>query len=220
MDIYVCLLTAVSAYLLGSIPTGYLVGRARGIDVRTVGSGNIGATNAFRVLGKSAGTVVLIVDALKGWIAVALVPQFIYGCFFSTPWTVENRDYLRIIAAIVVILGHNYTCWLKFKGGKGIATTAGVLIALVPLTFLIGITLWIIVCFLTRYVSVASIVAAVALPIITWIAGYGHRLIIVTAVMSVLAIFKHRANISRLMRGTENRIGQHKPPPASGTMPS
>ena len=220
MDIYVCLLTAMAAYFLGSIPTGYIVGRARGIDVRTVGSGNIGATNAFRVLGKKAGTVVLVVDALKGFLAVALAPKLVYRIFFSTPWTDETRDYLCIIAAIVAILGHNYTCWLKFKGGKGIATTAGVLAALVPWTFLTGLVLWIAVCAITRYVSVASLAAAVSLPIITWSFGYGHRLIIVTCVMSVLAFFKHKANISRLMSGTENRIGQSKNPPAPGSMPS
>jgi glycerol-3-phosphate acyltransferase PlsY len=220
VDIYVCLLTAVAAYFLGSIPTGYLVGKARGIDVRTVGSGNIGATNAFRVLGKGPGIVVLAVDALKGFLAVAVAPGLIYRLFFSTPWTIETHDYLRIIAAIVAILGHNYTCWLKFKGGKGIATTAGVLAALVPVTFVAGVGAFIVVAFITRYVSVASLAAAVSLPVSTWLAGYGQRMIIVTAVMSVLAFYKHKANISRLMNGTENRIGQRKNPPATGPMPS
>src|SRR5947207_6616979 len=120
------------AYLLGSIPTGFLVAKARGVDIRTVGSGNIGATNAFRVLGKGFGIFVLLVDALKGWVAVqigaALVAQFIPGV---------ELNHLRITAGICAILGHNFTCWLNFKGGKGIATSAGVLIALVPLALAI-----------------------------------------------------------------------------------
>lgn len=223
MDIFVCLTVAIISYFLGSLPTGYLAGVAKGIDIRAVGSGNIGATNAFRILGKTAGTIVLVVDGLKGWVAVAILPELIYKMFFSTPWSDQapESEYLRIIAGISVILGHNYTCWLKFKGGKGIATSAGVLAALIPVTFIIGLATWIVVCAITRYVSAASIAAAAVLPFATWGVRYfgvhySHRMIIVAGLMGALAIYKHKANISRLMSGTENRLGQKKGPPATG----
>ncbi len=226
MDFLICLIIAVIAYFLGSIPSGYLAGVAKGVDIRAVGSGNIGATNAFRILGKTAGTIVLVVDGLKGWVAVAIVPELVYKMFYSTPWSDQapESEYLRIIAGISVILGHNYTCWLKFKGGKGIATSAGVMAALMPVTFIIGLVTWIVVCAITRYVSVASIAAAVVLPFATWGSRYfgvhppySHRMIIVAVLMSTLAIYKHKANIARLMNGTENRLGQKKGPPGTGT---
>jgi glycerol-3-phosphate acyltransferase PlsY len=220
VEIVVCLITALAAYLLGSIPTGYLAGRAKGIDIRQAGSGNIGATNAFRILGKPAGMIVLLVDALKGWLAVAVVPGLIFPLFFST--AVSERgltvDYLKIIG-IVVILGHNYPCWLKFKGGKGIATSGGVLVALVWPAFLISLAVWILVCLITRYVSLASIMGALALPIATWLTHYPLHLIAITALMSALAIYKHKANIGRLMNGTENKVGRKKGPPGNGAAP-
>ena len=207
MEILVCAVIALAAYLLGSIPAGYLAGRARGIDIRTVGSGNIGATNAFRILGKTAGTIVLVADGLKGWAAVSLVPGIIARLF---AWQLgrDEAEYLGIVAGIAVILGHNYTCWLKFKGGKGVATSAGVLAALVPVAFVVSLLTWIVVCWLTRYVSVASIVSAVVLPFATWLAHYGGILICITALMSALAIYKHKGNIARLMNGTENKVGR------------
>jgi glycerol-3-phosphate acyltransferase PlsY len=219
VDIVACLITAAIAYLLGSIPTGYLVGMAKGVDVRKAGSGNIGATNAFRILGRGPGIVVLTGDALKGWLAVAIVPALVYGFFFTTPWSPETRDYLQIVAGIVVILGHNYTCWLKFKGGKGIATSAGVLAALVPWTCVISLATWLVICLITRYVSVASIAAALSLPPATWLCGYGPRMVTVASLMCVLAVYKHKANIQRLMNGTENKVGQKNRPPATGAMP-
>jgi glycerol-3-phosphate acyltransferase PlsY len=189
-------------YLLGSIPTGYLVARARGVDIRTVGSGNIGATNAFRVLGKGLGIFVLLMDALKGWVAVyfgaSLLNQLLPGA------SLEN---LRITAGIAAILGHNFTCWLHFKGGKGIATSAGVLIALVPLALAIILSIFIILFVVTRYVSVGSIAAAFALPFATWLTEHHDPgLTAVTGAMGALAILKHRKNIQRLLNGTENRI--------------
>jgi glycerol-3-phosphate acyltransferase PlsY len=218
VNVVVCLITAVAAYLLGSIPTGYLVGIAKGIDVRKVGSGNIGATNAFRILGKGPGIFVLVADGLKGWVAVALFPLLVHKLFdAATAWDTQTAEWLKIIAAICVILGHNYTCWLKFKGGKGIATSAGVLAALVPLALVISLSTWIIVCLLTRYVSAASIAASLILPLATYVAGYGWLLTAVTGVMCALAVYKHKANISRLMNGTENRLGQKKAPPSTGT---
>jgi acyl phosphate:glycerol-3-phosphate acyltransferase len=130
-----------------------------------------------------------------------------------------TTDYLQIVAGIAVILGHNYPCWLKFKGGKGIATSAGVLVALVPWAFLISLGVWIMVCLITRYVSLASICGALALPLATWLAHYQIHLVAITALMSALAIYKHKANIARLMNGTENQVGRKKNPPATGVAP-
>jgi glycerol-3-phosphate acyltransferase PlsY len=196
---------AVAAYLLGSIPTGYLVARARGIDIRTVGSGNIGATNAFRILGKPAGIFVLVADGLKGFAASAWLADFVIQLFAVVP---EQIEYLRIIAGICAVLGHNFTCWLKFKGGKGIATSAGVYFALAPPAAGIALGTWIIVFALGRYVSVASIAAAVALPAAVWLTNGSRFLGIVTTALGLLAIYKHKSNIQRLLNGTERRLDQ------------
>ncbi len=212
MEIAVCLTTAVVAYLLGSIPTGYLVGMAKGIDVRKAGSGNIGATNAFRILGKRAGILVLFVDALKGWLAAALVPKLAHAMINPTG---EDTEYLQIIGGVMVILGHNYTCWLKFKGGKGIATSAGVLIALIPWAFAVGFVAWMVVFLLTRYVSLASLAAAISLPFATWASGGSYTLLVMATILSVLAIYKHKPNIERLLNGTESKLGRKKDPTIS-----
>ncbi len=197
--------TAVAAYLIGAIPTGFLVAKARGVDIRAVGSGNIGATNAFRVLGRPAGTLVLLVDALKGfaavsWLCLAL-PKF-----FTLPSSAPAG--YQLLAGIGAVLGHNYTCWLKFKGGKGIATTAGVYLALAPQALGIALVTWIALALITRYVSVASVVAAVVLPAAVWLNHGSLPLGLVTTALGLLAILKHRKNIQRLQAGTENRIGQ------------
>lgn len=203
-------LTAVAAYLLGSIPTGFLVARAKGIDIRKVGSGNIGATNALRVLGKPAGILVLLVDALKGWLAVRVVAMLIVEQFSSQEALGGNRVIASIVAAIFAVLGHNYTCWLGFKGGKGIATSAGVLTALVPWALLIILSVWIVLFAITRYVSIGSIAASATLPFATWLTTRDWTLTAVTGAMGALAIFKHKGNIQRLMKGTEPRFGAGK----------
>ena len=203
-------LTAVVAYLLGSIPTGFLVAKARGIDIRTVGSGNIGATNVFRYLGTPAGIFVLLADALKGWVAVFILAKLVSQ---ATGLTSDSQvEWLKICAGLAAILGHNYTCWLHFKGGKGIATSAGVLLALVPGALLIILGVWIGVFALTRYVSLASICASFALPFAAWLTHKSLTMVIVTAAMAALAIYKHKTNIKRLLEGTENRMGAKKAP--------
>jgi glycerol-3-phosphate acyltransferase PlsY len=198
-------LAAILGYLLGSIPTGFLVAQARGIDIRTIGSGNIGATNVIRALGKPAGIFVLLADALKGWLAVVLLPELVsrIGGGVSDGGT---REVYSIIAGVCAILGHNYTCWLQFRGGKGIATSSGVLLALVPWALLIIFVVWVLAFTFTRYVSVASIVAAAALPFATLITRESTVKVLVTGAMSVLAIYKHRSNIQRLLAGTEPRF--------------
>lgn len=206
------IVTACVAYLLGSIPTGYLVAKSRGIDIRTVGSGNIGATNVFRILGKPAGIFVLLIDALKGWVSCALVGPLAYRAL-AGPLSEGSATYefLKITGAVLSILGHNYTCWLKFKGGKGIATSAGAVLALLPVAFAVALGTWIILFFSTRYVSVASIGAAFVLPFATGLIARGSlRMIIVAAVIGALAIYKHRSNIQRLMNGNENRFGKKR----------
>jgi len=212
------ILVALFAYFLGSIPTGYLVAKAKGIDIRSVGSGNIGATNAMRVLGKPTGIFVLLMDALKGFGAVVLVVNFFPVLESSLPQIFDPQDnssmrlrgQLAIIAGISAVLGHNYTCWLKFKGGKGIATTAGVYFALAPLSVSIAIGVWILLFVATRYVSIASLAAAVALPTAVWLTQSNLLLSIVTTLLGVMAILKHKANIQRLIAGTENRINFKK----------
>ena len=200
------ILTAVAAYLLGSIPTGFLVAKAKGIDIRTAGSGNIGATNAMRVLGKPAGIFVLLMDALKGYTACAWLSSGLIAVF-GVP--ADQQANLRILAGIAAVLGHNFTCWLKFKGGKGIATSAGVYLALAPWALLIGAVVFFLAVLVTRYVSIGSIGAAVALPAAVWVLPPHNLLLgIVTTVLGVMAIYKHRGNIQRLMKGTESRLGK------------
>ena len=206
MDLLTTLLIALGAFLLGSIPAGFLVARAKGIDIRQHGSGNIGATNVFRTLGKPLGILVFVFDALKGFAAVWLALKL--GGPFAWP---------GIIAAVAVIAGHNYTPWLGFKGGKGIATSAGVLIALMPWAVLAIALVWFAVFFATRYVSLASICAAAALPVAVgalWFYGCGGNgpLLGFSVLIAALAIWRHRSNIQRLMAGTEHRFDR-KPSP-------
>jgi glycerol-3-phosphate acyltransferase PlsY len=200
----------VAAYLLGSIPTGYLIARAKGIDIRAVGSGNIGATNAFRVLGKTAGTIVLVVDGLKGFAACAWLADFLIKQF-SVP--VVQQDCFRILAGFAAVFGHNYTCWLKFKGGKGIATSAGVFLALAPVALGIAMAAFVLAVLMTRYISIGSIVAAIVLPVAIWFTHDNLVLRIVTIALGAMAILKHRKNIQRLLAGTESRIGKKSQPP-------
>ncbi len=191
-----------AAYFLGSLPTGYWAGRARGVDIRTVGSKNMGATNVFRTVGKTLGIIVLLVDALKGWAAVAALAPLIWRHFSPDAIPV----WLQVTAGFGAILGHNYTCWLHFKGGKGIATSAGVFLALVPGALAISLAVWIVLFAVTRYVSVASIAAAALLPVGSWITTQDVRLTVVAGVVGGLAICKHKANLARLLAGTEHRI--------------
>ncbi|MBI5802115.1 MAG: glycerol-3-phosphate 1-O-acyltransferase PlsY [Verrucomicrobia bacterium] len=202
------------SYLLGSIPTGFLVAKAQGVDIRSVGSGNIGATNVFRILGKGPGIFVLTADAVKGVLAVLLVAPAAARLDASGGVMLQN---FPALAGICAILGHNYTCWLNFKGGKGIATTAGVFAALAPAAFGIALAAWLVAFAASRYVSLASIVAAVALPLAVWLTGNSALLTGVSTALGALAIYKHKANIQRLLAGTESRVGAKKPETSAPT---
>jgi acyl phosphate:glycerol-3-phosphate acyltransferase len=193
---------SVAAYLLGSIPTGFLVAKARGVDIRAVGSGNIGAANTFRAIGKTAGFLVLVIDALKGYAAV-WISGFILK-FFGVPES--QMEPYRVVAGAFAVIGHNYTCWLHFKGGKGIATSGGAYLALAPLSVLYSVVAFVVGFGLTRITSVGSIMAAIMLPTAVYFTKDDWTLRIVTITLGLLALLRHRANIQRLIAGTENRV--------------
>jgi acyl phosphate:glycerol-3-phosphate acyltransferase len=206
------------SYLLGSIPAGFLVARAKGVDIRTVGSGNIGATNVFRTIGKLPGVLVFIVDAVKGYAACEVVGRF-GARWFAASSSDAVQEFFPVLAGFVAVLGHNYTCWLGFKGGKGIATSAGVLLALFPKALLVVLAIWILLFAVSRYVSLASIVGAFWLPFFVWFFGYSRQCVSIASVLTVLAIYKHTPNIRRLIAGTEHRFGDKKPNPADTVSP-
>jgi len=203
------LLIALGSYLLGAIPAGYLAGRLCGIDIRTQGSGNIGATNVLRVLGKTWGYAVFLFDYLKG-----LTPVLI-----ALSWGENAGIYPPsgpgALAAVCALSGHAFPVWLGFKGGKGIATSAGVIVGLFSLpVFLVCLGVWLLLFTSTRYVSVASLAASAALPASVAALYLMHRAdwiaLAASAAMSVLAIWRHRSNIARLRAGTEPRFERGK----------
>jgi glycerol-3-phosphate acyltransferase PlsY len=192
----------VAFYLMGSIPTGYLLGKSRGLDIRQHGSGNIGATNVWRVLGWKFGLAGFISDFLKGFLLLYLVRKMSFPD--ASPWPVAT---LLVLCGFAAILGHNYTPWLGFKGGKGIATSAGVLGALMPPVLAVSLSLWFVVTLVTRYVSIGSVLAAISLLPVALYFYPGQWIYIGLAVLAGgLAIWRHLANIKRLFAGTESRF--------------
>jgi glycerol-3-phosphate acyltransferase PlsY len=191
-------LTAI-AYLIGSIPFGLLISKAKGQDIRTMGSCNIGATNVLRCLGKPLGITCFVLDVLKGYLPAAFFPMIVkidpaFGILFGT----------------AAILGHNFPIFLKFKGGKGVATSAGVLLGVAPLAVVIGLLTWVIVFYSSGYVSLGSIVAAIFVILTSWTAGYGKVTAVALTLLGILTIYRHRTNIQRLMNGTENKFQKKK----------
>jgi glycerol-3-phosphate acyltransferase PlsY len=202
----VILFIAVTAYIIGSIPAGYIAGRMRGVDIRNLGSGNIGATNVLRTLGKRYGYPVFLFDFSKGLISVALA-IFI----FKQSDGPIGRDLCEIVAGVGAVVGHSYPVWLRFRGGKGVATSLGVLFCLIPLAAVIAVAVWLLVFWTSRYVSIASITSAVVLPVATGAIIYlrganSAALVYFAACLAVLIVWRHRANISRLLNGTEPRF--------------
>ena len=207
----------VAAYLLGSIPFGFLIAKACGKDIRKLGSGNIGATNVFRSISKPLGILTFSLDFLKGFCGVQLIPYAV-STLLHTPY---EGMYLPVFCGALTVVGHNWTCFLGFKGGKGIATSAGLLLGLSPAGVGIAFAAWLVTFLATRYVSVASIAAAAVLGVAVWplhLKAQGLWFPCVLTLLALLAIWKHRSNIARLRAGTESRFNFGKKrgdPPAA-----
>jgi acyl phosphate:glycerol-3-phosphate acyltransferase len=196
----------IISYLVGSIPTAFIFGKLlKGLDIRKFGSGNVGATNALRVLGKRVGVLVLILDILKGVISIILAEFFI-------PEVNLSADLIRVLFGVSCICGHNWTIFLNFKGGKGIATTLGVLIGLALKTpglgkiLLLLISIWFVIFVLWRIVSLASVLSAIALPILAVIFKLPPVIIVVSFVLSFFVLLRHKSNIIRLLKGKEAKL--------------
>jgi glycerol-3-phosphate acyltransferase PlsY len=183
------------AYLVGSIPTGYIVGSLVGVDVRKVGSGNIGATNVARVLGKRQGLLTLIADAAKGFVPMFVAAQLNLSLTATA------------FVGVAAFLGHVYPIFLRFKGGKGVATALGVFLAVAPVVTLILIAIFAVVVLSSRIVSLSSMIAAAAAPVILWLFSYSLALIGMSAFLAMMIIVRHRDNIQRLFAGTEPKFG-------------
>ena len=204
------------AYVAGATPFGYMVAQWKGIDIRQHGSGNIGATNVIRVLGKKVGLPVFALDVLKGLLPVMAARWWCERGGFDPTWPM-------LLAALGRVLGHNFTFWLRGKGGKGIATSAGAMLAVLPVALGVALLLWIVFFFATRYVAVASIAAGLSLPLTVLaqraFSGTGQApalpLLAFAAVIGLLAVWRHRSNIQRLRSGTENRFVSRSHRPAA-----
>ena len=191
-------LLVVASYLLGSIPNGLLMARMKGVDLRRTGSGNIGATNVYRSVGKGWGVAALILDALKGFVPAFLFPRLVAGA----------PGWLGLACGVAAVAGHNWPVWLGFKGGKGVATSAGMLLGIAPAAAGLGLAVFAVVLALTRIVSLGSMLAAAAVAGAgVWLYGADNRLLAgALVVMGALVVVKHRANIRRLLAGTEPRL--------------
>ncbi|HEV7351227.1 glycerol-3-phosphate 1-O-acyltransferase PlsY [Telluribacter sp.] len=206
MSISLLVLTILGAYLLGSIPTSVWYGIGYfGIDVRKYGSGNAGASNTFRTLGKRAGTVVMLIDVLKGWTATSLAP-LLY--FFGTIGEGDILGY-KILFGIIAIVGHIFPVFVRFKGGKGVATLLGMVLAIHPELALVCITIFILTLIASQYISLSSMLATLAFPILSLMGVFGQAetlLIIFGFAMFLLVVATHQKNIVRLLNGNESRV--------------
>jgi len=228
----VALIVFVS-YLLGTIPSGLLISKSQGIDIREHGSKNIGATNVWRTMGKKWGMLAFLCDTFKGWLAVIIGVKLAEHFGVTLPLAHGHTevkhlpsDYAGIAAALGCILGHNFPIWLRFKGGKGVATSLGVIIGMMPLVSLVIFAIWGIVLKLSRYVSLASIIAALSLPITVvvllmfgpaqgWASVHGWGNFYFAVAAAIMVFKRHTANIKRLLNGTELRFGDPKPAAAA-----
>jgi glycerol-3-phosphate acyltransferase PlsY len=226
------LLAAAVGYFLGALPFGWLIARKFGVNIFEHGSKNPGATNVKRVLGgmfgtqgKRAGDLAFFLDALKG--AVAAGWPLWYARYTDFAFTITSdggsgtwfdaghAPAAAITGLVFALIGHSFSCWTRFKGGKGVATSAGGLVVLLPLPTLVGVVAWVLTFFVSRYVSLASIVAAVALPSAAWLLGAPHAFAILATVLGVFVIARHRSNIVRLCNGTENKFAKKPAAPVS-----
>ncbi|MEN3340577.1 MAG: acyl phosphate:glycerol-3-phosphate acyltransferase [Acidobacteriota bacterium] len=189
------MLSVLIGYLAGSVPFAFLLARRAGVDVRVAGSGNVGTANVLRTAGARRGAVVLILDVGKGAGAVLLA------------YAVAGGAPVAALTGAAAIVGHIYPVWLRFHGGKGVAVAAGVFSVLAPAATAVSGALFLIIVWATRYVSLASVAATLALPPVAWLAGAPARVVIVAAGTGTLILFRHRANVRRLLAGTERRVG-------------
>jgi glycerol-3-phosphate acyltransferase PlsY len=189
------MLTVLLGYLAGSVPFALLVARGAGVDVRVAGSGNVGAANVFRTAGARRGAIVMVLDIAKGAVAVALALM----THASPPVTAAT--------GAAAVLGHVYPIWLRFRGGKGVAVAAGVFSVLAPLATLAALSVFLLCLSVTRYVSLGSVAATLALPPAAWLTGAPISVVVTTIGVAALIVFRHRTNIQRLRAGTERRMG-------------
>ena len=197
-DVPLRIVAITAAYLIGSIPFSYLVARRHGVDVRAVGSGNVGATNVMRSVGRAAGVAAFVLDFAKG-AAASLLGLWLAP---ATP--------LPALCAAVAVVGHMYPVWLRFRGGKGVATGAGAFLPLVPTATGAALATFAVVLAITRYVSLASIAGTLVLAVAAFLLGAAAPVVRAAAGMAVLIVWKHRANLERLSRGTESRVGARR----------
>lgn len=207
MGILIGVMILLGAYLLAAIPWGLVIGKFRGVDIRKVGSGNIGATNVTRTLGRGWGRLCFALDFLKGFVPVYVVGRLTAG------GTVEDRGHILLaLTALACVSGHMWSVYIGFKGGKGVSTAGGILLALSPFALVAAGAVWVIVFKISRYVSLASICAAAVLPPAAWILSLGGvtplpgSVLVLLVFLAGLTIFRHRGNIARLRAGTENRF--------------
>ena len=214
------LVIIILSYLVGSIPVSIIMTKLiKGVDVRDFGSGNAGGTNASRVLGKKYGVLVILLDALKGVIAVVLISRLYFGSFpFPNTTPFDDFTLVQIIAGVAAIIGHIWTIFAGFKGGKGIATGLGVLVSIVTIDLLVALGIFLTVMFISKYISLASITAAISVPVTMIIREniFGveipsyHTILPFVIGIALLVIYTHRSNVERLLRGSENKISLSK----------
>lgn len=191
------ILFCVAAYLFGSIPSGYMIAKlVKGVDIRTCGSGNPGATNVYRTVGAAAGITTFVLDALKGFLPA----------FFAVKYFGNTQAVFWLLTGMCAICGHMWTVFLNFRGGKGVATAAGVFFAILPVGTSLALGLFFIILFITRYVSVGSIAAAAFLPVYSWLSRAPAIISLFAGLVGVAIIIKHKSNIQRLIAGTENKF--------------
>jgi len=203
LDITSAVFSAVIGYALGSLAFGYWIAKAKGVDIFSVGSRSPGATNVKRSVGKGAGNLVFVLDFLKGLAATGW-PLVAYS-------KAPSPEHYALLGLMGAVFGHSFSAFTQFRGGKGVATMLGGLLALMPWAALVGIAIWMLVFYSTRYVSLSSILMAVSLPISNWLLASAQALIWVSALLATVIVYRHKSNIGRLVRGEENRFDRKRP---------
>lgn len=195
-------LGTITAYLIGSFPTSYLIGKLKGVDIRRRGSGNVGATNVLRVMGKLPALISLVVDIAKGVVAVTIV-----AALFYTSEMPIGSSIFRALLGLTAVVGHNWSIFLKFKGGKGVATSCGVFMVLLPREMAVAAIVFLLAVLLTKYVSVGSLLLALTVPGYAALMGESIELVVLAITICIILSYRHKINIKRLLSGAENKIG-------------